>query len=403
MKLFLVIIILRLTKGGCTVVTADGAYIKKLNRNLILQKIIEHGFISRAELSKVTGLNKATISVQVVDLLNENLIRESHQDHYTVGRRPIMLSINGDAGYVLGIDLDYRQIKFRITNLQGEIIQTELINLNTEEYDNVLQILLTSIQKYKEQYATSRYGLVKTIIGINGVVNNDEVILELPIFHWNKKSLKADLENELDMDITIENAANLAAYAERVYNHPNCNNLLTLVLTPSIGAGIMVNGKLHKGYEGYAGDIGHMTILQDGSPCNCGNQGCWDLYAAEPTVYKRLSKKLHQTKLNDQEITRLLTEKNTIVYDEIKRFIKYLSIGLHNIITLYNPETLVINSNLLKLYPNAIQEMKTELRSSVSKCRDITLSNLGSDATVQGACALAIQRFLEVEEVVLTG
>ena len=87
-------------------VTGDGAYIKKLHRTLILQKIIEHGFISRAEIAKITGLNKATISVQVADLLKEKLVTETEQKHNAVGRRPIMLSINGDAGCVLGVDID---------------------------------------------------------------------------------------------------------------------------------------------------------------------------------------------------------------------------------------------------------------------------------------------------------
>src|SRR5690625_4464847 len=83
-------------------ITGDGAYIKQINRGVILREIIIHQSISRAELAKITGLNKATISVQVADLLKDDLIIETEQIHHAVGRRPIMLSINRHVGYVLG-------------------------------------------------------------------------------------------------------------------------------------------------------------------------------------------------------------------------------------------------------------------------------------------------------------
>ena len=87
-------------------VTGDASFIKKINRSLIISKIIEHGMISRADLAKITGLNKATISVQAAELLAEELIIESQQEHKNLGRRPIMLSLNHQAGFALGIDLD---------------------------------------------------------------------------------------------------------------------------------------------------------------------------------------------------------------------------------------------------------------------------------------------------------
>ncbi|WP_067730391.1 ROK family transcriptional regulator [Oceanobacillus damuensis] len=381
-------------------VTGDGAYIKKINRSLILQNIIEHGYISRAELSKMTGLNKATISVQVVDLLDEKLVCETQQEHNVVGRRPIMLSINGEAGYVLGIDLDYEQIKCRISDLQGNMVFTETIQCDTEDYDKSLKMLIKLIQKYKKKYADSHYGLVQTIIGIHGTVNNDETIFFVPKLQWHNKHLKSDLEKVLDMDISIENNANLSSFAERVYKHHHSNNLLTLILSSGIGAGIMIDGKLHKGYDGYAGEMGHMVISPDGGKCRCGNHGCWELYAAEPVVFSSLADKLRKPSCNLGDLKQLMAENNPAAHEVMKTYIKHVSVGLNNIINLYNPEMLVINSELLKLYPNAVEELEGYLTSSVSSYREIVLSDLGRNASVMGACALAIQNFLEVPEIV---
>lgn len=384
-------------------VTGDGAYIKQINRGLILKNIIEHGMISRADLSKITGLNKATISVQVANLLDEELIYETQQEHHAVGRRPIMLSINRRVGYVLGIDLDYQQIQFTVSDLQGNTVDNETIIPDTADYDSIVQILIKYIKQYNNNHSNSRYGLVSVVIGIHGTVNNDESILFVPQFRWHHKDLKRDLEKELnDINLFIENNANLSAYAERVYKHHKSDNLLNIILTSGIGAGIVIDGKLHKGYHGYAGEMGHMIIVPDGVPCRCGNYGCWELYASEPSLFEQLSKMLNRPNIAHHEVCNLLKEQDPTTIELFKRFLTYLTIGLNNIINLYNPETIVLNSEILRNYPNVVEEIKSNLKSSVSTYREIVLSELGNHACVLGASALAIQHFLDVPELILT-
>lgn len=383
-------------------ITGDGAYIKKINRSIILGKIIEHGMISRADLSKITGLNKATISVQVANLLDEDLIYETTQEHNVVGRRPIMLSINHDAGYVLGIDLDDRNIQFTVSDLGGNPIQYDSVDLETDDYEDIVAILSGHIKTYQTNYSTSRYGLISTVIGIHGTVNNDETINFVPTHQWKNKDLKADLEQEIDMNISIENNANLSAYAERVYIHHESNHLLCILLSSGIGTGIMIDGKLHKGYHGYAGEMGHMIILPNGRKCRCGNQGCWELYASEPSFFNDLTQLLNRPQLTFDDIQTLITAKDPTTMKLIEQFIIDLSIGLNNVINLYNPETLVLTSELLKRFPNIVEEIKSNLNSSVSKYGNLVLSELGNKSCVMGACALAIQRFLGVPELILT-
>ena len=381
--------------------TGDASYIKKINRSLILKNIIEHGLISRADLSKIIGLNKATISVQVADLLEENLIYETQLEHFSIGRRPIMLAVNGKAGYVLGIDVDHHQIQFTVCDLTGRTIQSDTLNLQSDNYDEIVQILIKHIKKYARKYVKSHFGLVSVVIGIHGTINKDESILFVPKYNWHRKNLKLDLEQELEnIDIFIENNANLSANAERVYHYHHSNNLLTIILTSGIGAGIMIDGKLHKGYNGYAGEMGHMIIVPDGEPCKCGNLGCWERYASEPTLVSQLSKQLNMPGLTHKDVQTMIVKQDPIINEYIDQFIKYLSIGLNNIINLYNPESLVLNSELLRLYPNAIQKIESNLTSSMSNYHELTISELGNKACVMGACALAIQRFLDVPELI---
>src|SRR4051794_11135585 len=132
-------------------VTGDASFIKKINRSHIISKIIEHGMISRAELAKITGLNKATISVQVADLLEEELIIETQQEHKNLGRRPIMLSINEQAGYSLGIDLDKNNVSFTLCNLNGTPLESKSLKMNTTDYDVIREMLIKEIKYYKQK------------------------------------------------------------------------------------------------------------------------------------------------------------------------------------------------------------------------------------------------------------
>lgn len=383
-------------------ITGDGAYIKKINRNIILSKIIEYGLISRADLSKITGLNKATISVQVSDLLDENLIYETKLEHNVVGRRPIMLSINKNAGYVLGIDLDYDTIQYAVFDIGGNPIHYHSIGLETDNYDDIVRLLIQQIKEYQRNYSNNHYGLVSVTIAIHGTVNTDESIYFVPTYQWQNKSLKVDLGAELDIDISIQNSANLSAYAERVFKHHGSNNLLCITLYSGIGAGMMINGELQTGFHGYAGEMGHMIISQDGEACPCGNHGCWELYSSESSLLTRMSKQLNRPKITHDDVRILINEQNPIILELMDEYIVNLSAGLNNVINIYNPETLILASEILTLYPNAIEDIKNNLHSNISQYRDLVISDLGKRSCVMGACALAIQRFLDVPKLILS-
>lgn len=380
--------------------TGDAAYIKKMNRSLILSKIMEHKAISRADLAKITGLNKATISVQVADLLSEELIIESQQKHHNLGRKPIMLSINQQAGFALGIDLDKNLISFTLSDLKGSPVQLNTIETDTTDYGAIVNILSEQIKLYQKTSAQSHYGLIGVVIGIHGIVNNDKSIYFAPHHQWHHKNLKEDLINETGINIYIENNANLCSFAEKVYKHQQCDNLLSITLYSGIGLGIMMKGEILKGYHGYAGEIGHMIVVPDGKPCSCGNLGCWEQYASELSFFKQLSDTRGKISLKD--IHHRIIEHEPIALKYLEQYIKFLSIGINNIINLYNPEVLVINSELLLMFPIAIDEIKRQITSTVGHYSELKISEYGKTACIMGACALAIKNFFNVSELRLT-
>jgi predicted NBD/HSP70 family sugar kinase len=382
--------------------TGDATFIKNMNRSLILSKIVEHKLISRAEIAKLTGLNKATISVQVSDLLDKELIIETQQEHKNLGRRPIMLSVNREAGFALGIDLDKNSITFTISDLIGTLVQTDVLELQVSDYKVILKLLIEQINGYKLKFAQTRYGLIGIVIGIHGIVNKDEKIDFVPQHGWKNKNLKKDLENEIRINVYIENNANLCSIAEKVYKHHQSNNLLSVSLYSGIGLGTMINGELFKGYHGYAGEIGHMIVVPNGLPCSCGNLGCWEQYASEFSFFTQMAENQTKQELSLEDIHNWIIDQEPTVLKQMDQFITFLSIGLNNLINLYNPEILVVNSEILQLYPKAAQELKTYLGSTISHYSELFISEFGKKACNMGACAFAIQNFLGVSNLCLT-
>jgi predicted NBD/HSP70 family sugar kinase/biotin operon repressor len=377
-------------------VTGDAAYIKKINRSLIIREIVKERMISRADLSKATNLTRATISAQVADLLNDGLIVETHLEHFTVGRKPIMLSLNGQAGYALGIDLDYGQISFTLSDLLGIPVSSNIIKISDVDYTEIFHLLVDQIKKYKADFNDSRYGIVGIVIAIHGLVAKDEIIHYIPKLNWHNIHLKRDLEREIDIPIHLENNANLSSFAERVYVHHETDNLLCATLYSGIGLGMMMNDDFFRGNEGYAGEIGHMIVVPGGKPCNCGNKGCWEKYASESSIFEYLSEKRQINNLSYEHIQKWLDEGDEEVHELMQQFIFYLSIGLNNMINMYNPDVLVIDSELLRIYPDSLNKISKNLNSSISHYRELMISSIGKGSCVLGACALAIKQFLDV-------
>ncbi|MEC0239038.1 ROK family transcriptional regulator [Paenibacillus dokdonensis] len=377
-------------------ITGDASYIKKINRSLIIREILREEMISRADLSKITALTRATISAQVADLLEEELVVETQLEHNSVGRKPIMLSLNGHAGYALGIDLDFGQVSFTLSNLLGSPVSSEIIRIHTNNYAEILELLILNITKYQKEFSDSRYGIVGIVVAIHGLVSNDEFIQYVPRFHWKNVNLKSDLEKAVGVEIHLENNANLSSFAERVFIHHETDNLLCTTLYSGIGLGMMMNNKFFRGHDGFAGEIGHMIIVPGGKPCTCGNKGCWEKYASETSVFEYLSETKSISNITYEQIQQWMNEDDSDVYEIMEQFIYYLSIGLNNMINIYNPDVVVIDSELLRIYPDSLHKIHQNLHSQISHYRELTLSTIGKKSCVLGACALAISHFLDV-------
>jgi predicted NBD/HSP70 family sugar kinase len=374
----------------------DAALIKKINRSLILHEIVKHGSISRADLSKITNLTRATISAQVADLLEDQLVVEKEIPQNGVGRKPTMLSLNGEVGYALGIDLERDGITLVITDLLGNPITIDVVAHDCTDYEQTLKLLISHITSYQQRYNNRRYGIIGIVISIHGLVGSDQMIHFIPRLGWQQAPLKEDLQRALGVDVQVDNNANLTAFAERVFIHHATKNLISVSFYSGIGMGMIVNDQYYNGHDGFAGEIGHMIVVPAGKSCECGNEGCWEKYASEYALFSALSKLYPNESISYAFIKQRYELGDTQLISTIEQFIYYLSIGVNNVINIYNPDVVVLDSDLLRIYPNALNKIKDNLRSRISHYNGLYISTLGRTSCTLGACAKSIVRFLDI-------
>ncbi|WP_368975535.1 ROK family protein [Caldifermentibacillus hisashii] len=331
--------------------TGNQQLVKQINKTLVLETILHEAPISRADISQKVGLNKGTVSSLVNELLEDQLIYESGPGQSSGGRRPVILLFNDKAGFSIGIDLGVNYILGVLTDLRGNIIVEVNKKLTVRSYEVVIEILQSVISDLINAAPQSHYGIVGIGIGVPGLVNNDGEILVAPNLGWKNINLREEIENCFDIPVLIENEANAGAYGEKLYGAGKENdNILYISAGIGIGIGIILNGELFYGMNGFSGEAGHMILQVNGKDCTCGSSGCWELYASEKALLEE-ARKLKLTDITEEtlSIELLLELANSGNEDIINLFHSigmYLGVGINNIINIFNPEQVIIGNRL---------------------------------------------------------
>ncbi|WP_017549909.1 ROK family transcriptional regulator [Salinicoccus carnicancri] len=375
--------------------TGDANYIKTMNRRLVLEDIIRNKSISRVNISKRTGLNKATVSSQVNELIEQSLVIEKPVENYqSPGRRPINLELNPMSTYTVGIDIDRDHIRIVIVNLRGMTVYNNMHDFDIRRTEQLIDILPGLLQpvisQYDDVYSPNR--LVGIGISFHGIVNESKELLYAPPNQIHIQPLLTKLEDTFNVPIYADNNANMAVRAEQAFTEYQ-PNLYCVTLSSGIGLGILLNHEIFRGSTGYAGEVGHMIIRQDGIPCRCGNHGCFERYASDEVLKRALSE--NDIELYDYPTYESLQENEqaSAIFDD---YIAFLAVGLNNIINIFNPKKLVINSSIFTKYPELVEEVKPKLSSSFIDYDEIVISSLGDRSSALGAAIVPLARFLDI-------
>ncbi|WP_424767372.1 ROK family protein [Paenibacillus sp. sgz302251] len=375
--------------------TGDLALIKKMNTSIVLEAVIKHAPLSRAQISELTGLNKATVSSLVQDLIDSDLVLEIGPGQSSGGRKPVMLLFKGTAGYAIGIDLGVNYIRGQLVDLEGNVIAEQQRSLKQHDAAFALEQLSECIERLMNGAPESSYGIVGIGVGVPGIVDDRGAILFAPNLRWRNIELQRQLEERFGVPVTIDNEANAGAQGEQKYGAGRgIPNQIYVSVGIGIGTGIILNKELYKGASGFSGELGHLSIEYDGKPCSCGNRGCWELYASENALLEQavelgfdsLEGLLDAASAGDERVREL-----------IRSIGDYLGAGIANIVNVFNPNVVIIGNRMSLAAPwlePAVQAAVDRRTLPYHRERmQIMFAELQEQSAVRGAAYYAISKF----------
>lgn len=366
------------------------------NSKLVLQQIFNNENISRAQISKNLNLNKATVSSIFNELEEQQLVEKHGEGDSTKigGRKPIMLNINRDYGYTIALDMGYDYLDVMLNYFNGKMISYNRYQLKVNNLTNVLSVIKEKID-FSDKKQTLR-GLLGIGISVHGVVDNNYEITYLPFLDLQGMSVIEELKKMVDVPISIENEANLAAIFERDFGDKVIENLITISIHKGIGAGLIIDSELYRGWSGEAGEIGRMLIHSENEVAGS-TYRIEDVCSQDAIINKLKIKLKKEVELDD--VQKLYYQDNVIVKKEIDYFVHLITEVVHNVNVEFNPEVIYLNSPLIEKIPVIIDQINAELKKVSSKKVTVSLSSNVELSTLLGAMSAITHRVLDMGKI----
>jgi predicted NBD/HSP70 family sugar kinase len=255
------------------------------NRSLVLQTLFHQGAMSRADLSRETGLTRVTISDLVAELIADGFVVEKGvREASGPGKPAILVDLDRDGHRIVGIDLSESDSFIgAVLTLDGNIVARREVSLPAAD-----DVVATVVQLARELVADSHAPVLGIGVGTPGVVDDHGIILAAPHFGWAGFDLEGALQSALGLPVLVANDANAAVLAEYTFGGAG-DDVLLVKVGRGVGSGLLAGGQPMRGSRHAAGEIGHVTVGTDGGPlCVCGKVGCLEAWLSVPALAARL-------------------------------------------------------------------------------------------------------------------
>jgi glucokinase-like ROK family protein len=403
--------------------------VKNINKHAVLDLIrFTPGGISRAELAQRMMLSRAAVSVIINDLLAANLIQESESrngGNGTSGRPPIILEVNSKYGHVVGIDMGATHLSIILANFTAQVIDEIEVpffvnrgpDICIAEVDKTFQNLLQKNNKVISDISAIGIDVPGPIVAEAGIV------LAPPIMPgWDRYPIRETLEKLWKCPVALSNDAESGALGEWAFGAGRGERDLAYIkVGTGIGAGLLLDGRIYRGATGSAGEIGHLTMVENGPLCNCGNTGCLEALAGGQAIARQAQEVVHKgertilssmgpvEKLTALEVAAAARRGDLVAQQIVTQAGSQLGIALAGLVNLFNPGMVVVGGGVAQIGDLFLQPIRSAVsrRSLPAAARTvkITTATLGRRSSSIGAAvealSLAIHQNADRKEVSL--
>jgi predicted NBD/HSP70 family sugar kinase len=398
-----------LRSGGAT---ADQLTVRRHNLSLVLSHLRRRGPRSRARIADETGLNKATVSSLVAELTERGLVEAGEAERGQVGRPGQAVRLNGGHHFAVGSEINVDYVSALAMNLLGEVVSERRIPLDTAHLERavVLKQLVAIITGLVDRLQAAGARPVGVSVAVPGLVESATgTVVFAPNLGWCQAPIRQEITALLGwlmLPIHLDNEANLAALAELQTwdSRPaglEAAHLLLLTGAVGVGGGLVSGGRLIRGSQGFAGEVGHMQIDPGGQACGCGHRGCWETVIGLNALLSRAADPDDPVRDPALDVLRRLEEVAARASSGDPRTLAaleatgvWMARGAGLLVNLFNPEILVLGGYFAVLGPWLTDPLRAALPERVfapeaGGCR-LELSRLGFSAADRGGALRAL-------------
>ncbi len=394
---------------------ADLQSMRQFNRLLVLNCIRQHGPLARVAVADRTGLSRTTVSSIVDALLDEGLVREGDTLHAARagGRRATLVHFQADAGYVLGIDVGRSHLTILATDLAADVLVRCSGRFEAALGPEIcLPQLAERIRSFVTEHDIPWDRIVGIGLGIPGPLDTERQALISPprMPGWDGVEIGKFLRQALDVpQIYIENDANLGALGEcRFGAGRGVSDLAYVKLGTGIGGGLVINGTIYRGSFGSAGELGHVTIDENGPLCDCGSRGCLETMAGAAAIVEdaRAARALVLAGTHGQsaqspeaigdiaDVIREAQEGDAACRAAIERAGEHIGVATASLVNLVNPSLILFDGGVTRAGELLLDPLRRtlaarSLRMAWARTR-ISPGELGNNAIALGAVSMVI-------------
>lgn len=370
--------------------------LRAMNERVLLDHIRLSGPVSRAELSRISGLSKPTVSLALTNIERAGLVRAAGQRTGTPGPNAILYEVRPEAGFVLGLDVGRRYLRGAIADLAGEVrskLDVRVKALSALDRVKELAKLATALL---DDAGIDSTQITQTVLGSPGVYDpkGDALTLTGGLSGWSSPDVLTALRETFGDSLMIENDVDAAALAERTHGHGrNVESFAFVSVGTGIGMGLVIGGRLHRGSHGVAGEISYLPFAEGhgGSAVDARRRGSFDASASAAAVVRAARRAGVRGATSAEKVFAAAARGDRVAAEVVAEEALLVAKAVCAVITVVDPELIVLGGGIGQA-PEFIDAVVAHLRQLAPVLPDVKASVLAADAVVAGCIAAGLDR-----------
>jgi len=369
--------------------------IRTLNKQLLLEEVRKDGPFSRAELARISGLSKPTVALALANLERDGLVRVAGQRSGVRGPAAVLYEIRPEAGYVLGLDIGREFVRGALADLSGAVRAKTNQKVRATTTSGRLAELTALGDALTASAGLSRAKVTQTVIGSPGVYDAARGALKMAgnLPGWEQPIVLTEFRRLFGRATVVENDVDAAALAERDHGHGSGVGTFAFVsVGTGVGLGLVIDGKLHRGAHGAAGEIAYLPLSNgDVDAAETKRRGTFEAAASASAVVRAAKRAGMRGSLSARRIFLDAARGDPVAQAIVQEEAALIARALASIIAVVDPELIVLGGGLGRA-PGFAAEVGTALGALAPVVPEIRVSALGDDAVVDGCLAAGLER-----------